>query len=200
MNLIGQDDVQRLLDNLAQTSPSLVESVVPKLVPLHALTGILSELLTERVPISDLRKILETLANLAGRNLSIVDSAEALRPCLAGLLVQQIAPLNQPLPVITLSSELEHMLISMSRQSADGGLRFSIAILAERLIKSVAEASEQSSADGRQAIMVVSPQIRRQLSGVLRQLLTIWLCLGSPNYRTTARSVVPQSAVLMTQN
>ena len=74
-----------------------------------------------------MRKILETLANLAGRNLSIIDSAEALRPRLAGLLVQQIAPLNQPLPVITLSSELEHMLISMSRQSADGGLRFLIA-------------------------------------------------------------------------
>ena len=175
--LIGQDDVQRLLDNLAQTSPSLVESVVPKLVPLHALTGILSELLTERVPISDLRKILETLANLAGRNLSIVDSAEALRPCLAGLLVQQIAPLNQPLPVITLSSELEHMLISMSRQSADGGLLLDGA-LAERLIKSVAEASEQSSADGRQAVVVVSPQIRRQLSGVLRQHIDDLAVLG----------------------
>ena len=175
--LIGQDDVQRLLDNLAQTSPSLVESVVPKLVPLHALTGILSELLTERVPISDLRKILETLANLAGRNLSIVDSAEALRPCLAGLLVQQIAPLNQPLPVITLSSELEHMLISMSRQSNDGGLLLD-SNLAERLIKSVAEASERSSADGRQAIMVVSPQIRRQLSNVLRQHIDDLAVLG----------------------
>ena len=175
--LIGQDDVQRLLDNLAQTSPSLVESVVPKLVPLHALTGILSELLTERVPISDLRKILETLANLAGRNLSIVDSAEALRPCLAGLLVQQIAPLNQPLPVITLSAELEHMLISMSRQSNDGGLLLD-SNLAERLIKSVAEASERSSADGRQAIMVVSPQIRRQLSNVLRQHIDDLAVLG----------------------
>ena len=166
--LIGQDDVQRLLDNLAQTSPSLVESVIPKLIPLHSLTGILSELLTERVPISDLRKILETLANLAGRNLSIIESAEALRPCLAGLLVQQIAPLNQPLPVITLGSDLEHMLISMSRQSTDGGLLLD-SNLAERLIKSVAEASERSSADGRQAVMVVSPQIRRQLSNVLRQ-------------------------------
>ena len=175
--LVGQDDVQKLLDNLAQTSPSLVESVVPKLVPLHALTGILSELLTERVPISDLRKILETLANLAGRNLSIIDSAEALRPCLAGLLVQQIAPLNQPLPVITLSSELEHMLISMSRQSTDGGLLLDSS-LAERLIKSVAEASERSSADGRQAIMVVSPQIRRQLSTVLRQHIDDLAVLG----------------------
>ena len=101
--------------------------------------------------------------------------SRGITPCLAGLLVQQIAPLNQPLPVITLSSELEHMLISMSRQS-----RWQLAFdssLAERLIKSVAEASERS-ADGRQAIMVVSPQIRRQLSNVLRQHiddLAAWL-------------------------
>ena len=93
------------------------------------------------------------------------------------LLVQQIAPLNQPLPVITLSSELEHMLISMSRQSADGGLLLD-SDLAERLIKSVAEASERSSADGRQAIMVVSPQIRRQLSNVLRQHIDDLAVLG----------------------
>ena len=49
--LIGQDDVQILLDNLSKTAPNLVESVVPKLVPLHNLTGILRELLSERVPI-----------------------------------------------------------------------------------------------------------------------------------------------------
>jgi flagellar biosynthesis protein FlhA len=166
--VLGQDDVQQLLDNLAQTSPNLVESVVPKLVPLHALTGILSTLLAERVPISDLRKILETLANMAGRNLSIIESAEALRPGLAGLLIQQIAPLNQPLPVITLSSELEHMLISIARQSNDGSLLLDSG-LAERLIKSVSQASEKASADGRQAVLVVSPQIRRQLSTIIRQ-------------------------------
>ncbi|MEK9717717.1 MAG: flagellar biosynthesis protein FlhA [Candidatus Puniceispirillum sp.] len=166
--VLGQDDVKQLLDNLAQTSPNLVESVVPKLVPLHALTGILSTLLAERVPISDLRKILETLANMAGRNLGIIESAEALRPGLAGLLIQQIAPLNQPLPVITLSSELEHMLISIARQSNDGSLLLDSG-LAERLIKSVSQASEKASADGRQAVLVVSPQIRRQLSTIIRQ-------------------------------
>ena len=92
-DLLGQDDVQALLDNISLSSPNLVQSVVPKLVPLHSLTGILRELLAEQVPIGNLRKILETLANLAGKNLSVVDSAEALRPGLAGLLIQQIAPL-----------------------------------------------------------------------------------------------------------
>ena len=56
--LIGQDDVQGLLDNLGQTAPHLVESVVPKLVPLHSLTAVLRVLLEEGVPISDLRSIL----------------------------------------------------------------------------------------------------------------------------------------------
>ena len=92
--LIGQDDVQRLLDNLAQTSPSLVESVVPKLVPLHALTGILSELLTERVPISDLRKILETLANLAGRNLRLPTQPRRSVPVLLACLFSKLPRLT----------------------------------------------------------------------------------------------------------
>ena len=165
--LVGQDDVQKLLDNLSQSSPSLVESVVPKLVPLHTLTGILCELLKERVPISDLRKILEALANMSGQNLNVIEIAEALRPNLAGLLIQQIAPLNEALPVITLSSELEHMLISISNQSADGNLLLD-ANLAQRLIKSISEASEKSMADGRQAVMIVAPQVRRQLSLLLR--------------------------------
>ena len=107
--LIGQDDVQSLLDNLAESAPSLVESVVPKLVPLHILTSVLRILLEERVPISDLRGILETMPSLVARNLSPIDTAEALRPGLAPLLIQQIAPLNQPLPVMTLDSDLEHM-------------------------------------------------------------------------------------------
>ena len=152
--LLGQDDVQALLDNLSNSAPSLVQSVVPKLIPLHSLTGILRELLAERMPISDLRRILETLANLAGKNLSITESAEALRPGLAGLLVQQIAPLSQPLPVITLSSELEHMLIQMVRQSGEAGLMLDNA-LAEKMIKSVNTASERASAEGRQAVIVV---------------------------------------------
>ena len=165
--LVGQDDVQKLLDNLSQTSPSLVESVVPKLVPLHTLTGILCELLKERVPISDLRKILEALANMSGQNLGVVEIAESLRPSLAGLLIQQIAPLNQALPVITLSSELEHMLISISNQSADSSLLLD-ASLAQRIIKSISQTSEKSLADGKQAVLIVAPQIRRQLSVLLR--------------------------------
>ena len=166
--LIGQDDVQGLLDNLAQSAPHLVESVVPKLVPLHNLTGILRILLEERVPISDLRSILETLPGLAARNLSPMETAEALRPGLAPLLIQQIAPLNQPLPVMTLESDLEHMLITMVRQSGEEGLILDNS-LAEQLLGRISETTESLSVQGRQVVLVVSPAIRRQFSQLIRQ-------------------------------
>ena len=166
--LIGQDDVQSLLDNLSQTSPNLVESVVPKIVPLHDLTGILRLLLKERVPVSDLRRILEVLPPLSARNLSIEETAEALRPELASLLIQQVAPLNTPLPVITFDGELEHMLINMQRQSPEGELILDTD-LAQRLLENLTRVNEQLSAEGRQAVVVVSPIIRRSLARIIRQ-------------------------------
>ena len=166
--LIGQDDVQGLLENLAQAAPNLVESVVPKLVPLHTLAGILRLLLEERVPISDLRRILETLPGLASRNLGMSETAEALRPALAGLLIQQVAPLNQALPVMTLESDLEHMLITMARQSGEEGLVIDNS-LAEQLLRKIVQTNEELSADGKQSVMVVSPAIRRVFSHFIRQ-------------------------------
>jgi len=166
--LIGQDDVQGLLDNLSQSAPNLVESVVPKLVPLHTLTSILRLLLEERVPISDLRRILENLPALASRNLGPAETAEALRPFLAGLLIQQVAPLNQPLPVMTLESDLEHMLISMARQSGEEGLVIENS-LAEQILKKIVQSNEELGAEGKQSVMVVSPAIRRVFSHFIRQ-------------------------------
>ena len=95
----------------------------------------------ENVPVSDLRNILENLPPLAARNLNSVDTAEALRPGLAPLLIQQIAPLNEALPVMTLESDLEHMLITMVRQSGEEGLILDNS-LAEQLLRKISETSE----------------------------------------------------------
>ena len=166
--LIGQDDVQTLLDNLSQTAPSLVESLVPKLAPLHNLTGVLRELLSERVPISDLKIILESLAGLVGKNLSVIETAEAIRPNLAGLLIQQVAPLNKALPVITFNSELEHMLIKMAKQNGEEGLVLDNE-LATKLISNISDLNQKLISEGNTAVLVVSPNIRRQISGIIRQ-------------------------------
>jgi flagellar biosynthesis protein FlhA len=166
--LIGQDDVQELLDNLTGVAPQLVQSVIPKLLPLHSLTAILRHVLRERIPISDLRLILELLSEMAARNLSIAETAEALRPNLVGLLIQQSTPLNEPLPVVTLESSLEHLLINSAKQSEGDQLLLDGA-LAERLVQSLVDLNEEQTEAGKKTFLVVSPLIRRKLSTFLRQ-------------------------------
>ena len=121
-DLLGQDDVQALLDNLSKTSPQLVSSTVPKLVPLNILTSILKLLLIEKMPISDLKRILEVLASLNVKTMSPIELAEAIRPTISSLLIQQIAPLNNALPLITFSAELEQMIVNIAKQTGANGL------------------------------------------------------------------------------
>ena len=166
-DLVGQDDVQTLLDRLSEISPNLVKSIVPKLIPLHMLTLVLRRLLSERIPISDFRRVLEGLSNLVGPNMGPNEMAEALRPSLAPLLIHQVAPLGTVLPLMTLTPELEQLMLRTARQSGDEGLILE-GTLAQQLMRSINETSEKLSAEGRPSIMVVAPQIRRLFSDFVR--------------------------------
>ena len=167
-DLIGQDDVQALLDNLSKSAPQLVTSSVPKLIPLNTLTSVLRSLLSERMPISDLRRILEVLSGLNVKNSSPTDIAEALRPAIAGLLIQQIAPLNSPLPIITFSAELEQMIVNISKQTADSGIILEASLI-HKIISAINSVTEKMQNENRKAVMVTAPGIRRDLSYMLRQ-------------------------------
>ena len=169
-DLVGQDDVQTLLDRLSEISPNLVKSIVPKLIPLHMLTLVLRRLLSERIPISDFRRVLEGLSNIVGPNMGPNEMAEALRPALAPLLIQQVAPLGTVLPLMTLTPELEQLMLRTARQSGEEGLILE-GTLAQQLMRSINETSEKLSAEGRPSIMVVAPQIRRLFSDFVRSHL-----------------------------
>jgi flagellar biosynthesis protein FlhA len=164
-DLIGADDVQGLLDNLERSAPTLVESVVPKLVPLHVLTAVLRALLRERMPVADLPRILEDLAGMSGRLTDPGDMAEALRPALAPQLLQQIAPLKESLHLVTLAPDLEDLLSRSQHESAglivDQGLT-------RQILGQLNDAQEKLAAQGRQAVVVVSAALRRGFAAFLR--------------------------------
>ena len=166
--LLGQDDVQALLDNLSKTSPQLVSSAVPKLIPLNILTSILKSLLAEKMPISDLKRILEVLASQHIKNMSPIELAEAVRPTISGLLIQQIAPLNSPLPIITFSAELEQMIVNIAKQTGANGLILE-ANLIQKIVTAINDVIEKLQSENRKAVMITAPVIRRDLSHMLRQ-------------------------------
>ena len=166
--LLGQDDVQALLDNLSKTSPQLVSSTVPKIISLSVLTSILKSLLAEKMPISDLKRILEVLAGQNIKNMSPIELAEAVRPTISGLLIQQIAPLNSPLPIITFSAELEQMIVNIAKQTGPNGLILE-ANLIQKIVTAINDVIEKLQNENRKAVMITAPVIRRDLSHMLRQ-------------------------------
>jgi flagellar biosynthesis protein FlhA len=176
-DLIGQDDVQAMLDNLAKRHPQLVQSIVPKLLPLHVLTEVLRLLLVERIPISDLRKILEGLSVIAPNVKSPVAMSESLRPSLVPLLIQQLSALGQTMPVITLTPDFEQLLLRTQRQNGDEDLVLDGG-LAKNLLRSLNEISERLINESRPCILVVAPQIRRHLADFIRSHVPQVVILG----------------------
>ena len=166
--LIGQDDVQSLLDNLSKTSPQLVSLTVPKIFPLNILTTVLKSLLSERIPISDLRKILEKLSTINNKNLSPYELAEMIRPSVVGLLIQQLAPLNQALPIITFSGNLEQMILNIANQSGENGLILEPSLI-QKIVISINNAIEKLQNENKKPILITAPAIRKDISLMLRQ-------------------------------
>ena len=169
--LIGQDELKQVIDKLSEESPSLVESVVPKLIPMHNLTAVMKKLLEEQIPINDMRKILEVLAELAGRNMSVPDTAEALRPHLVPLLLQRIVPHKDPVPVITLDPEFENLLINADRQNQQEDLIID-GNLSQNMIRQLSDVVDQQMVESKTPFLIVAPLIRKKLSKMIRAHLT----------------------------
>ena len=169
--LIGQDEIKQVVDQLSEDSPALVSSVVPKLIPFHNLTAVLKKLLEEQVPITDMRKILEVLAEMSGRNLSITDTAEALRAYLVPLLLQRLVPLKEAIPVVTLEPSFENILINTDRQNQQEDLIID-ANLSQTLLRKLSDVAEEQMAQSKTPFLIVSPVIRRKLAKLVRSHLS----------------------------
>jgi flagellar biosynthesis protein FlhA len=165
--LLGHDEVQRMLDALAKTSPKVVESLVPKALPLATIVKVMQELLREGVPVRDTRSIAECLAEFAPRSQDPAMLTAAVRTALSRVIVQNINGLGTELPIITLHPTLEHLLLRSLQASGAAGPGIEPG-LAERLRSSVAEAAAHQELVGQPAVLVVAPELRAMLSRWLR--------------------------------
>ncbi|WP_426662788.1 flagellar biosynthesis protein FlhA [Rhodanobacter aciditrophus] len=166
--LLSHQDVQQLLDRLAQGAPKLVEDLVPKRLTLGVVVKVLQNLLAERVPIRNMRGIVESLAEHAGQSQDPGVLTSAVRVALGRQIVQEIAGLGTEIPVITLAPELEQILLgSMSGGVAGAAVEPG---LADRLQQSVAEAARRQEMSGEPAVLLVPPLLRPWLARFTRHV------------------------------
>lgn len=172
--LIGQDSIQQLLDKLAQTSPKLVENLVPKLLGLGEITKVMQNLLEEGVPIRDIRTIAEALAEQGGKSQDTDTLTSQVRIALGRTIFQTVNGVGDEMSVMVLDSQLEQILQG-AMQGTAGGLEPS---LMESVIGQVIQAAARIEAEGKSPVLLVASNIRLFLSRLLRGRMGNFYILG----------------------
>jgi len=163
---LGHDEVQMLLDNLAKSSPKLVESLVPNLVSLGAVLKVMQNLLAEGIPIRDVRTIAESLAETALKSQDSDALTAGVRMALSRTIYQQINGLEEELEVLSLDPTLEQMLQETLRgQQTSMGLEPG---LAEQMLRQISEGANRMEGEGKPAVLLVASTIRSWLANLVR--------------------------------
>lgn len=169
-DLIGYEEVQQMLDKLAESSPKLVEDLVPKSLSLGTIVKVLQNLLKEAVPIRDMRSIAETLADNGARSQDPDELTSYVRITLGRSIIQNIIGVAKEMPVITLDPSLEQLLLESVQSASNGALGIEPG-MADRLFKSLERVTQQQEVKGEASILVVAPPIRAYLSKLVRNTI-----------------------------
>ena len=177
-DLVSQDETQQLLDKLAARYPKLVENLVPGKIPLSVLTRVLQNLLTESVPIKDMRSIVEALSEESAKTQDPDELTGLVRPRLGRMIVQNLAGVQEVLPVITLEPGLELMLQNVATQTGVGHTTTLEPDLAESLFTSLRNGASKAQEQHDCAILVVSPTVRPWLAKLLKHRVSDLIVLS----------------------
>ncbi|AMV40330.1 flagellar biosynthesis protein FlhA [Planctomyces sp. SH-PL62] len=115
--LLTRDQIERLLDRVRATAPTLAGEVVPGLLRPGELQRLLQNLLREQVSIRDLETILETLAVHAGKTTDVEPLTELTRQSLARQITESHRSGDGRIRVVTLSQDLNSRLSIVAGQS-----------------------------------------------------------------------------------
>ena len=156
--LIGRQEVQGLLDNLAKSYPKLVEELVPTVLSLGTIMRVLQNLLREGVSIRDLRTILETMADWAPVTRDTDILTEYVRHALARTISSNLA-INGVIPIITLSKQVEDIIVNSVQHKETGSYLSIDPTIAQQILDSVGKVITLFEGGSRPTLLS-APQIR----------------------------------------
>ncbi len=184
--LLGRQETQALLDHIAKEQPKLVEDLVPKQMSLSTLQRVLQNLLEEGVGIRDMRTIVETVAEHAGRTQDPTALTQHVRVALGRAIVQSLFPGNGELNVMVLDPSLERLLMQAVANGGEGAALEPG--LADALLQQAAECAQRQEAMGLPAVMLVPTPLRALLSRFMRRSVSA--------LKVLANGEVPDSRII----
>jgi flagellar biosynthesis protein FlhA len=167
-DLLSRQHVKEMLDTVAQTSPKLIEELVPKTVSMGEVQRVLRQLLRERVPVRDLTTILEALADAATVTKDPDGVIEAVRSAIGRAICRPYQNDKGELPVIGVAPALEERLMASVIRTDHGVVLALDPQQAQNIASRIARALEQAMA---QPVLLCSPVLRPHLYRLFARVL-----------------------------
>lgn len=165
--LLSREDLRRLLDKVKETSPSLVEELKPDLIRMGDLHQALVLLLQERVPLTNLTRILETIVQFAPHVKTPADLAERIRQPLGREILDRLRDDKGRVSVLVLDPRLEVKFRELLRERQ---LVLSHDVL-ERLLVAISQRWEKGHLAGRELALLTDGPLRRPLRQIVERSL-----------------------------
>ncbi|MGY0216794.1 flagellar biosynthesis protein FlhA [Endozoicomonadaceae bacterium StTr2] len=188
--LIGYEETRQIVDQLARLSPKMADELVPGKLSVTALQGVFQQLLLDGVPLTDVRTIAGTLMDATSRHTNPVLLAQDVRVALRRTIIDNLVGMMTQIPVITLSQNLEQLLLQAWEKAQQTGQFAPDAVplepnVTQQLQHSMPDATQQMLNSGKQAILLVAPQ--------LRPLLARFARLCSPEMAVLSYTEIPDN-------
>jgi flagellar biosynthesis protein FlhA len=169
--LVGRQDVQRMLDHLKESYPKVVEELVPNLLPLGGVVKVLQNLLKEQVSIRDLLAILETLADWAPMTKDLDILTEYVRQALSRSIVKPYIGPNGALAAVTLDQSVETAIAESIQRTDHGSFLAMDPRMVERIVQALSGHIEAFVNLNSQPAVLCSAQIRIHFKRMIDRLV-----------------------------
>jgi flagellar biosynthesis protein FlhA len=158
--ILTRDATKHLIDELKNSSPAVVDELIPKLMTLAEVQQILQMLLREQVPIRQLGTILETLGDYAPRTKDPILLTEYVRHRLARSISTRYRDPENRMHVVTLDPALEDRIRAGFEHNERGLFVRMSPQAVETTCRRIAAQVEKLTAAGHPPIILASPQTR----------------------------------------
>ncbi len=169
-DLLGRQEVQRLLDALSKTSPKAVEEVT-SVLSLGIIQKVLQNLVRENISIRDLLTITEALADYGEMTKDPEILTEYVRQRLGRAIVKPFVDEDETLRVLTLDSQIEETIRNSLQQTEHGVFLTLDPAAAQRIINGVKKGIEEAEGRGITPVILTNPTVRRHLRRLIERFI-----------------------------
>lgn len=169
--LLSRQDVQKLIDNVREVNPAVVDELIPNILHIGDIQKVFQHLLKERVPIRDTVTILETLADFGTRIKDSEQLGELIRSSIARTITRQYIDPSGKLYCLTLDPQLEKNLVDQVQQTTIGTMLALEPREQQQVTQEIQNQVDQVMAQGYQPVILCGTHLRLSLHRLLERTL-----------------------------